>query len=107
MANVPVEIPSPLRECFTHCEVECVSACCGIHAFSTDPDLVDAWCRRVGPDAVVEARLQLAELIALVEDRSHSVTLTLLNAWTPDNDARRGVLAFLAKFDAGLAAGDV
>ncbi|WP_343447930.1 DUF6331 family protein [Micromonospora schwarzwaldensis] len=42
--------------CLARCEVESVRPCCGIDALSADPALVAAWCRRVGPDAVVEAR---------------------------------------------------
>ncbi|MFG3298766.1 DUF6331 family protein [Micromonospora chersina] len=80
--------------------------CCGIDAVSTDPALIEAWCRRVGSVAVVEARLQLAELIEVVEDRSHRVTSTFLNHRTHDDAGRRQLLDFLAAFDAGLAAGD-
>ncbi|MET8319124.1 DUF6331 family protein [Micromonospora sp. NPDC005189] len=32
MAEVSVEIPSPLSKCIIFCEVECVSGCCGIDA---------------------------------------------------------------------------
>ncbi|MFI5488485.1 DUF6331 family protein [Micromonospora echinaurantiaca] len=74
-----VEIPAPLSTCIIFCEVECVRACCGIDAISTDPALIEAWCRQVGSVAVVEARLQLAELIEVVDDRSHRVTSTFLN----------------------------
>ena len=106
MADVSVEIPSPLSRCIIFCEVECVRGCCGIDAVSTDPALIEAWCRRVGSVAVVEARLQLAELIEVVEDRSHRVTSTFLNHRTHDDAGRRQLLDFLAAFDAGLAAGD-
>ncbi|MFC0029908.1 DUF6331 family protein [Micromonospora chaiyaphumensis] len=106
MADVSVEIPSPLSECITFCEVVCVRECCGIDAVSTDPAVVEAWCRQVGSTAVVEARLQLAELIEVVKDRSHRVTSTFLNHRTPDDAARRQLLDFLAALEAGLAAGD-
>ncbi|MFG1869713.1 DUF6331 family protein [Micromonospora arborensis] len=106
MTDVSVEVPSPLSECIVFCEVECVRPCCGIDAVSTDPALIETWCRRVGPVAVIEARLQLAELIEVVEDRSHRVTSTFLNHRTHDDAARRQLLDFLAAFEAGLAAGD-
>ncbi|SCG35184.1 DUF6331 family protein [Micromonospora halophytica] len=106
MADVSVEIPSPLSKCIIFCETECVLGCCGIDAVSTDSALIEAWCRRVGSVAVVEARLQLAELIEMVEDRSHCLASTFLNFRTPDDAARRQLLDFLAALDAGLAAGD-
>jgi hypothetical protein len=106
MADVSIDIPSPLSKCIIYCEVECVRACCGIDAVSTDSALVEAWCRQVGSAAVIEARLQLAELIDVVENRSHHVTSTFLNHRTHDEAARRQLLDFLAAFDAGLAAAD-
>lgn len=60
----------------------------------------------MGSDAAVEARLQLAELIEVVDYRSHCVTSTFLNHRTHDDAARRQLLDFLAAFDRGLAAGD-
>lgn len=107
MADVSVEVPSPLRECVVFCEVECVRGCCGIDAVSTDPALIEHWCRQAGSAAVIEARLQLAELIEVVEDRSHCVTSDFLNHRTHDEAARRELLDFLTALDAGLAAGDV
>ncbi|HEY0699556.1 MAG TPA: DUF6331 family protein [Micromonospora sp.] len=106
MADVSVEIPSPLSKCIIFCEVECVRACCGVGAVSTDPALIEAWCRQVGPVAVVEARLQLAELVEVFEDRSHCVTSTFLNHRAHNDAGRRKLLDFLAAFDAGLAAAD-
>ncbi|SCL29168.1 hypothetical protein GA0074692_2676 [Micromonospora pallida] len=106
MVDVSVEIPPPLSKGIIFCEVECVRPCCGIDAVSTDPALIETWCRQVGSVAVAEARLQLAELIEVVEDRSHRVTSTFLNHYTHDDPARRQLLDFLAAFDAGLAAGD-
>ncbi|MEV0330655.1 DUF6331 family protein [Micromonospora echinospora] len=103
MTDVSVEIPSPLSECILFCEVECVRACCGIDALSTDSALIEAWCRQVGSVAVIEARLQLAELIEVVEDRSHRVTSTFLNYRTHDDAARRELLDFLAALEAGLS----
>ncbi|MGW3890811.1 DUF6331 family protein [Micromonospora chokoriensis] len=44
VADVSVEIPSPLSTCITFCETECVVGCCGIDAVSTDPALIEAWC---------------------------------------------------------------
>jgi hypothetical protein len=104
MGEVSVDIPAPLSEGIIFCEVECVRACCGIDAVSTDPALIRAWCRQVGSAVVVEARRQLAELVTVVEDRSHRVTSTFLNHYTNDEAARRQLLDFLAAFDAGLAA---
>ncbi|MGI5214488.1 DUF6331 family protein [Plantactinospora sp. CA-290183] len=94
MADVSVEIPSPLSEGIIFGEVECVRACCGTDAVSTDPALIGAWCRQVGSVAVVEARLQLAELIEVVEDRSHRVTSTFLGTrgrwqWRSSPPSRR------------------
>ncbi|MFI7307094.1 DUF6331 family protein [Micromonospora aurantiaca] len=106
MADVSVDVPSPLRTCIAFCEVECVVGCCGIDAVSTDPDLIEDWCHQVGSAAVVEARLQLIELIEVVEDRSRCVTSDFLNHRTHDEAARRELLDFLAALDAGLAAGD-
>ncbi|MEU8296235.1 DUF6331 family protein [Micromonospora sp. NPDC048909] len=106
MVDLSVEIPPPLSKCIIFCEAECVRECCGLDAISTDPALIEAWCRQVGSAAVVEARLQLAELIEVVEDLSHRVTSTFLNHRTHDDAARRQLLDFLAAFDAGLAAGD-
>ncbi|MET8148022.1 DUF6331 family protein [Actinoplanes sp. NPDC049668] len=106
MADLSVEIPSPLSKCVIYCEVDCVRTCCGIDAVSTDPALIEKWCRQVGPDAVIEARLQLIELIEVTEDRSHRVVSIFLNHYTHDDDGRRQLLDFLAALDAGLAACD-
>ncbi|NMO54088.1 hypothetical protein HH310_23250 [Actinoplanes sp. TBRC 11911] len=103
MMDVTVEIPSPLRECIIACEVVCVRGCCGIDAVSTDRDLIDAWCREVGPDATIDAHRQLADLIDLVEDRSNLVTSTFLNHRTINDAARLELLNFLAAFEVGLS----
>ncbi|MFG1938427.1 DUF6331 family protein [Micromonospora tulbaghiae] len=100
MADVSVEVPSPLRKCVVFCEVECVRGCCGIDAVSTDPTLIEDWCRQAGSAAVIEARLQLAELIEVVEDRAHRVTSDFLNHRKHDEAARRELLDFLAALDA-------
>ncbi|TYB36941.1 hypothetical protein FXF50_16840 [Micromonospora sp. AP08] len=106
MADVSVEIPSPLSNCIVFCELVCVRECCGIDAVSTDPTVIEAWCRQVGPIAVAKARRQLAQLIDVVEDRSHRVTSTFLNHRTRDYTGRRQLLDFLSALEAGLAAGD-
>ncbi|MEU4664186.1 DUF6331 family protein [Micromonospora chalcea] len=106
MADVSVDVPSPLRKCVIFCEVECVRLCCGIDAVSTDPALIEDWCRQMGSAAVIEARRQLAELIEVVEDRSQCVTSDFLNHRTHDEAARRELLDFLTALDAGLTAGD-
>ncbi|MET7807042.1 DUF6331 family protein [Micromonospora chersina] len=106
MPYVSVDVPSPLSQCIIFCEIECVRGCCGIDAVSTDPAVVEAWCREVGSNTVVEARLQLAELIEVVEDRSHRVESAFLNHRTPDHAAGRQLLDFLSALEAGLVAGD-
>lgn len=106
MTAVSLEIPSPLNACIAFCEVECVAACCGIAAFSTDPALIAAWCGEVGSDAALEARIQLVEVIEVVENRTNLVTSMSLNHHTVNDDARRQLLDFLAAFDSGLAAAE-
>jgi hypothetical protein len=105
MAYVSVDVPSPLSACITSCEIHCVLDCCGIDAVSADPAVVQAWCHQAGPVAVAEARRQLADLTAVVEDLSHRVESTFLNHRTHDYAARLELLDFLAALDAGLAAG--
>ena len=102
MADVSVDVPSPLKECFLHCEVECVRECCGIDAISTAPETIAAWRREAGPAAVAEAGRQLAELVAVVEDRKHKVSSLFLNHYTCHEAARRQLLEFLAAFRTGL-----
>lgn len=104
MADVQVEVDSPLQECFLHCEVHCVRDCCGIDAFSTDAGLISEWGQQAGPTAVAEAQRQLAGLVALVEDRSHNVSSSLLNHYTCNEAARAELLEFLAAFVTALAA---
>jgi hypothetical protein len=103
VADVSVEVPSPLRDCFLHCETECVRECCGIDAIATDPESISAWRREAGPPRVAEARRQLDELVSVVEDRTHNVSSSFLNHYTCDDSARRQLLDFLAAFRAGLA----
>jgi hypothetical protein len=102
MADVEVEVPSPLRECFLHCEVHCVRECCGIHAISTDAQLIADWGRQAGPKAVTMALRQLGELIAVVEDRPHKVSSLFLNHYTCHEAARRELLEFLGAFRSAL-----
>lgn len=102
-ADISLEVPSPLRECFLYCEVECVRECCGISAISTHPDLIATWGRLAGPESVKEAQRQLAELVAVVEDRSRKVVSLFLNHHTGDEAARRELLEFLAAFRRGLS----
>ncbi|MFF5083389.1 DUF6331 family protein [Actinoplanes sp. NPDC000266] len=103
VVDVSLELPSPLRDCIISCEVECVRACCGIDAVSTDRALIETWCREVGPVAVIEAQRQVADLIDLVEDRSSRVTSKFLNHRTIDDAARLELLNFLAAFEVGLS----
>ena len=104
MADVSVEVPSPLQECFLHCEVECVRECCGIDAITTDPEVIAVWGREAGPAAVADARRQLAELVDVVEDRTHNVSSLFLNHYTCHEAARQQLLEFLTAFRTGLAA---
>lgn len=102
MPDVSVDVPSPLRESFLRCEVECVLACCGIDAISVTPDLV-VWGREVGLDGVEQARHQLSEIIAVVEDRRHKVGCEFLNFYTATEEYRQEVLVFLREFEKELA----
>ena len=104
MGHVPIEVSAPLRDCLTFCEVECVIACCGIDAISTDPAHVAQWRARVRPEAAAEARRQAAELIAIVEDRSHDVESAFLNHRTLGEAGRRELLDVLTAFREHLAA---
>jgi hypothetical protein len=103
LMDVSVEIPAPLRECFLHCETECVRGCCGIDAISTEADVIADWGRKAGSKAVAEALRQLDELVAVVEDRSHNVLSHFLNHYTVDEPARGKLLNFLASFRSGIA----
>ena len=100
--DVSVDVPSPLRECFLHCEVDCVRECSGIDAISTQSELIVAWGRKVGPAAAAEARRQLDDFVAVAEDRSHNVVSLFLNHYTVDEPARQKLLDFLAAFRVGL-----
>ena len=103
MPDVSVEVPSPLKECFLHSEVHCVRECCGIDAISTDPELIAEWGRQAGLIAVADAKRQLADLVAVVEDRTHNVSSLFLNHYTCHEAARIQLLEFLAAFRTGLA----
>jgi hypothetical protein len=100
--DVFIEVLSPLRECFMHSEVVCVRECCGIGAISTDAELIGAWARDVGPSAVSVALRQLAELMTVVEDRTHKVSSLFLNHYTCHESARLELLDFLKAFRDGL-----
>jgi hypothetical protein len=98
MADVEIEVPSPLRDCFERCEVICVRDCCGIDAISTDTELIADWGRQVGPETNALALRQLGELVWVVEDRSHKVSSSFLNHYTCDVAAGRQLLDFLHAF---------
>jgi hypothetical protein len=104
MVDVSIEVQSPLQECFLDCEIYCERECCGIDAFATDPELIANWGRAVGPYRVTEAQRQLTTIIAVVEDRSHNVSISFLNHYTCDEAARHELLQFLEVFRTGLAA---
>jgi len=101
-AYVPLQLAAPLRDCFLHCEVKCVRECCGIDAISCDPELIAAWGMQVGLLAVLEAQIQLYDLITAVEDRSQKVNSEFLNHFTCDEAARQELLQFLFAFRTGL-----
>jgi len=73
-------MPEALRDCFLHSEIICVRDCCGLDAISEDPELVAAWGRQIGHHKVLEALAQVVELIAQVQNRSHHVSSSFLNA---------------------------
>jgi hypothetical protein len=100
--DVEVEVPSPLRECILHCEVDCVRECCGINAISQDAGLIAGWSREVGPTATSLALRQIRGLLVAVEDRSHKVSSVLLNHYTCDEAARGERLSFLRAFESAL-----
>ena len=102
MADVDIEVPSPLLECFLHCEVDCVRECCGIHAISTDADLIGGWGRQAGPEVVALALRQLGELLTVEGDQSHKVSSQFLNHYTCHEAARRELLEFLRAFRSAL-----
>jgi hypothetical protein len=103
MADLLVEVPSPLRDCFLHCETECVRECCGINAITTELETVAAWRSKAGPLAAAQARRQLAELVDVVQDHTHNVSSLFLNHYTVNEAARQQLLTFLAAFQTGLA----
>src|SRR5947207_11285650 len=88
MIDKSVEVPSPLKDCFLHCEVECVRECCGLDAFSTDLELIVGWCRTEGSTVARQALAQLTELQAVAEDRSRKMLCSFLNHFTVDEAAR-------------------
>ena len=102
MVKVSVEVPFPLQDCFLHCEIYCVRECCGIDAFSTDQELITHWGHQVGPAVVDEARCQLADLVSVVEDRSHQVEVPFLHYYPYNEDTRLQLLEFLIPFLKGL-----
>ena len=102
MAYTSIDIPSPLNKCLIFCEVDCVIACCGIDAISTDPAHIEEWCDRVRPETVAEAWLQAVELMEIVKDPSHHVESTFLNHRVLDDAGRRELLDFLAAFESQL-----
>ena len=102
MADVAIDVPRPLLDCFLHCEVNCVRECCGIDAFSTDLGRIAEWGRDAGPAVSSNALLQLRNLIVVVEDRSNKVSSAFLNHYTCDENARQQFVDFLAAFRSGL-----
>jgi len=105
MADVQLKVPSPLQECFLHCEVVCVRECCGIDAISTEAETIAGWRTQVGLQTVSVALHQLDGLIATVEDRSHKVSSLFLNHYTCDEEARCKLLTFLRTFRSALESG--
>lgn len=104
ITHAEVNVPSPLRDCFLHCELICVRECCGIDAISQEPKLVADWGRDAGSQAVNQAITQLEQLIAQVQDRSRDFVSIFLNACTVGDVGRTELLSFLQAFQAALAA---
>jgi hypothetical protein len=102
MADLDVEIDSPLSGCFRYCEVDCVRECCGIDSISTDAELIANWAEQAGPAAVDQALGQLNQLIRVVEDRSYKVRSMFLNHYTADEAAREELVTFLQAFQSAL-----
>ena len=100
--SVELEVPSPLRDCLTHSEVICMSDCCGLDAFSDDPELIAQWGRSVGYSAICQARDQVEVLITQVQDCSHDVNSSFLNACTVGELGRQELLSFLQMFEVAL-----
>ena len=104
MMTTELDVPEPLSDCFRHSETICMRACCGIDAISEDPELVAAWGRQVGHQTVFKALVQIEGLIAQVQDRSHHVSSSFLNACTygDGEGGRKELLSFLQAFEAAL-----
>lgn len=102
MADVEIEVPSPLRDCFEHCETICDRGCCGINAISTDRELIADWGRQAALETTTLALRQLGELVAVIEDRSHNVLSQFLNHYTCHEPARHQLLEFLQAFRSAL-----
>ncbi|HEX8834479.1 MAG TPA: DUF6331 family protein, partial [Abditibacteriaceae bacterium] len=100
---IEVDIPSPLKECLTHCEIHCVSGCCGVDAFSSEVEVLESWLSsdlvRRQPFAPRIALSQLRALIALAGDKSHKLSSPFLNAHTCRDAGRNSLLAFLRSFE--------
>jgi hypothetical protein len=70
MAHVRITVASPLRECLLHCGVDSVRDFGPISTTVADVELVTAWARQAGPEAVALALRQLDELLAVVGQSS-------------------------------------
>jgi hypothetical protein len=66
MTHVRITVASPLRECLLHCGVDSVHDFAPISTTVADIELVTAWARQSGPEAVALALRQLDELLPIV-----------------------------------------
>jgi hypothetical protein len=96
--DLDAHIDAPFLDCLEHGERNCVSECCGIDSFSTDPRRLAGWCTLVGSETVEQMIDQVDALVALVADRSTTVTSIFLNHGTIDEQARQALLTFLSAF---------
>ena len=65
MTHVRITVASPLREFLLHCGVDSVRDFAPISTTMADVQLVSAWARQAGPEAVASALRQLDELVAV------------------------------------------
>lgn len=97
---IEIEVPSPLRDCISYCEVNCVLGCCGLEAVSTDAQLIMEWAHDVGAEAIRTALDQLDSLIRVLRDPSNVVSSGFLNHQTRNGPEK--LLSFLEAFRGAL-----
>lgn len=97
-----IDVPTPLSDCISHCEVECVMGCCGIDAVSTDPALIEEWVHEAGLEQALRALTQVEDLMAVVENPLNHVVSHFLNHQTGNENGRSTLLTFLQRFKEAL-----